>query len=31
MSIHDAVVQILLIIVPAAVFSLINIFERRQD
>lgn len=31
MSVHDAIVQILLIVIPAAVLSFINIFGRKQD
>jgi hypothetical protein len=31
MTIHDAIVQLLLIVIPAAVLSLINVFERRRD
>jgi hypothetical protein len=30
MSVHDAMVQILLIVIPAAILSLINVFGRRR-
>jgi hypothetical protein len=31
MSVHDAIVQILLIAIPAAILSLINKFGRRAE
>lgn len=31
MSIHDAIIQILLIVIPAIVLVLINNFSRRLD
>jgi hypothetical protein len=31
MSVHDAIVQILLILIPVAILSLINNFTKRSD
>lgn len=30
MSVHDAIVQVLLIVIPVAILSLINTFRRRS-
>lgn len=31
MSVHDAIVQFLLIVIPVAILSLINNFKRESD
>ena len=31
MSIHDAIIQLLLILIPVAILSLINVFGKRRS